>query len=98
MSQRAYPIALSQPLWFGWAAGLAVALMAWTVVPLAKAQSPLPDDFNPGANGTVYALAVQTDGKILAGGAFTTLGGQARNHIGRLNQDGTDDPVFNTGA
>ena len=27
--------------------------------------------FNPNANGTVYAIAVQADGKILAGGTFT---------------------------
>ncbi len=30
-------------------------------------------------------LAVQADGKILVGGEFTTLGGQPRNYIGRLN-------------
>ena len=27
--------------------------------------------FNPNANGIVYSIAVQADGKILAGGAFT---------------------------
>ncbi len=27
--------------------------------------------FNPNANGTVYSIAVQADGKILVGGAFT---------------------------
>ena len=26
--------------------------------------------FNPNANGTVYAIAVQTDGKMLVGGSF----------------------------
>lgn len=60
------------------------------------AQFPLPDSFNPGAQiSTVYSLAVQPDGKILAGGIFTTLGGQARNNIGRLNPDGTLDTGFN---
>ena len=39
-------------------------------------------------------LAVQADGKILVGG-FTTLGGQTRNCIGRLNADGTLDTGFN---
>jgi len=34
---------------------------------------------------------VQADGKILVGGDFTTLGGQTRNRIGRLNTDGTLD-------
>ena len=32
---------------------------------MAHAQSV--DSFNPGANGTVYSLAVQPDGKILVG-------------------------------
>jgi hypothetical protein len=42
----------------------------------------------------VQSLAVQADGKILVGGIFTTLGGQARNHIGRLNSNGTLDTTF----
>ena len=56
------------------------------------------DGFNPGANSYVYALAVQADGKIVVGGSFTTLGGQPRNYIGRLNPDGTLDTAFNPGA
>ena len=46
----------------------------------------------------MYSLAVQADGKILVGGYFTTLGGQTRNYIGRLNADGTLDTTFNPGA
>ena len=57
-----------------------------------------PDSFNPGASGTVYSLAQQVDGKVLVGGTFTTLGGQTRNYIGRLNADGTLDTSFNPGA
>ena len=45
----------------------------------------------------MYSLAVQADGKILVGGDFTTLGGQTRNYIGRLNADGTLDTGFNPG-
>src|SRR5205085_3809057 len=37
------------------------------------------------ANDLLYAIAVQTDGKILAGGYFTSIGGQPRNHIARLD-------------
>jgi uncharacterized delta-60 repeat protein len=59
---------------------------------------PTIDSFNPGANNSVWTMAVQTDGKILVGGDFTTLGGQTRNRIGRLNSDGTLDTVFNPGA
>ena len=40
---------------------------------------------NPGPNSRVTSLALQTDGKILVGGYFTTLGGQSRTNVGRLN-------------
>src|SRR5207302_23710 len=46
----------------------------------------------------VDSLAVQADGKILVGGSFTTLGGQSRHYIGRLNADGTLNSSFNPGA
>jgi len=58
----------------------------------------LDGGFNPGAGYGVSSLAVQADGKILVGGGFTTLGGQSRNYIGRLNADGTVDTNFNPGA
>ena len=47
-----------------------------------------------GANGTVYALAVQTDGKIVIGGDFTAVNNTAVNHIARLNVDGSLDNTF----
>ncbi len=56
--------------------------------------------FNPGVsgrNGSVYTLAIQSDGKILVGGSFSTLGGQSRSSLGRLNPDGSVDPAFNPG-
>jgi uncharacterized delta-60 repeat protein len=43
-------------------------------------------------------LAVQPDGKILLGGFFTAVGGQERNHLGRLNPDGSVDGSFNPGT
>ena len=63
----------------------------------------LADSFNPNPNSTVFAIAVQADGKILAGGDFTTLapnGGAAvtRNRIARLETDGTLDRTLNLGA
>ena len=33
----------------------------------------------------LYSIAVQADGKILAGGIFTSIGGQTRNRIARLD-------------
>ena len=49
------------------------------------ATTGLADSFNPNASSYVYSIAVQADGKILAGGAFTSIGGQTRNHIARLD-------------
>src|SRR5260370_18131187 len=77
---------------------VALALSASTFALAALAQSPLPDSVNPGANNAVGSLAVQADGKILVAGRFTTLGGQSRTNIGRLNADGTLDTSFNPGA
>lgn len=60
-----------------------------------------PVAFDPGASSTVYAIAVQPDGKILVGGTFSGLAGlagQIRNGIGRLNADGTLDTTFNPGS
>ena len=67
-----------------------------------RGQSAL-DAFNPHANGQVGVIVVQSDGKILIGGQFTTLspnGGAAitRNRIARLNADGTLDTSFNPSA
>jgi uncharacterized delta-60 repeat protein len=39
------------------------------------------------ANNTVYAIAVQADGKILAGGSFTNISGQPRRFFARLSND-----------
>lgn len=51
-----------------------------------------------GANATVYALAVQTDGKIVIGGDFTAVNGVSCNHLARLNTDGSVDATFNVGT
>ena len=61
---------------------------------LASAQVPQPDDFHPVSSGQVYALAVQSDGKILVGGEFTSLAGQPRTNLARLNADGSLDVIF----
>jgi uncharacterized delta-60 repeat protein len=54
--------------------------------------------FSAGADGYVYALATQADGKILAGGDFYSLGGLERQYIGRFNPNGTPDSTFASGA
>ena len=55
--------------------------------------------FNTGIsfNNTISALALQTDGKILAGGLFSTFRGASANHIARMNADGSADAAFSGG-
>ena len=72
-----------------------VGLCFFSTSSYLRAQYPAPDNFDPGPAGSVNALAVQADGKILIGGAFTNVGGQTRNHLARLNTDGTLDNSFN---
>ncbi len=50
----------------------------------------IPDSFDPNPTGDpggffVESIALQPDGKILVGGGFTRIGGQARNRIARLD-------------
>ena len=56
--------------------------------------------FNMGAgfDNTVYTMATQSDGKIIAGGAFTLYSGSTRNRITRINTNGTSDATFNIGT
>lgn len=61
--------------------------------------SPDPS-FNTGsgANGTIYALAVQADGRVIIGGDFTAVNGVSVGHIARLNLDGSVDLTFTNGT
>lgn len=65
-------------------------------VALVNTNGALDMSFNSagGANGTVYSILVQTDGKVLIGGDFTAYDGTTRNHIARLNLDGSLDTTF----
>jgi len=49
-------------------------------------------------NGSVRAIVVQPDGRIIIGGLFTTVSGRNFNYIARLNSDGTTDTNFNVGV
>jgi uncharacterized delta-60 repeat protein len=64
--------------------------------------------FDPGrgADNTVYSVALEPDGKVVIGGAFTMVNGFLRNGVARLNGDqpvvqfaaagmGSGGPVFN---
>jgi uncharacterized delta-60 repeat protein len=47
-----------------------------------------------GADGSVRAITLQSDGRILVGGVFTNFNGLPVNRIVRLLADGTLDPAF----
>ena len=71
------------------------AATATTRLRIARLNSDgtLDEGFNSGVNNYVYSLAVQADGKVLIGGAFTTP-----KFIARLNADGSLDTGFNPNA
>lgn len=71
-----------------------VLLGALLIMMSLNARGQLTDAFNPNPDTTVFAVKIQPDGKIVIGGAFSTVGGQTRNRIARLNQDGTLDTTF----
>lgn len=52
--------------------------------------------FSPKPDRYVYGLLLQPDGKILAYGSFTSLGGKPCRYLGRLHPDGSLDDSFNT--
>ncbi|HWA08646.1 MAG TPA: putative Ig domain-containing protein [Opitutaceae bacterium] len=63
-----------------------------------NADGSLDTSYNPNANSTVYSLAAQPDGRLVVGGLFTTLQPSGdpttRNHVARLNADGSIDAAF----
>ena len=62
-----------------------------------NADGSLDSSFMNGQSGAdihVNAIALQPDGRILIGGDFLTVNGVSRNHLARLNADGTLDATF----
>ena len=51
-----------------------------------------------GESPWVESVVVQADGKVLIGGYFTTVNGTNRNHIARLNSNGSLDNSFDPGT
>ena len=54
----------------------------------------MADAFEPTVDNAVSAIQQQPDGKIIIGGSFTSVGGQMRNRLARLNADGSLDTTF----
>ena len=65
-----------------------------------NADGTLDASFAPGTgfDGTVESLALQADGRIVVGGAFTAYDGTSRPRIARVNADGTLDTSFDPGS
>ncbi len=88
------PVFRSAVRTFSW-----LSLVLLIVAPVLRAQSAA-DAFDPNVDGTVYAVAVQADGKILIGGEFDSAkpnGARAKiavKNVARFNIDGTLDESF----
>jgi len=65
-----------------------------------NADGTLDGSFNPGvgANGTVWCVALQGDGKVLIGGEFTSVNGTNRSYVARLGTNGVLDATFDTSS
>src|SRR5262249_9700694 len=68
-----------------------------------NADGSLDLSFNPG-NGAknaypwIDSMVMQNDGRLLVDGSFTTMNGTNRDHIARLNTDGSLDTTFDAGT
>ncbi len=69
---------------------------------IARVNSNASNDatFNPGtgADGVVKAMELQSDGKIIIIGDFTSYDGNACSRIARINADGSYDATFTVGT
>src|SRR5206468_2260542 len=54
-------------------------------------------DGGAGANGAVFALGLQSQGKVVIAGSFTSVNNTNRNRLARLNSNGSLDLGFNPG-
>src|SRR5207253_7691616 len=61
-----------------------------------NANGSLDTTFDPGlgADASVFAVGVQSDGKVVIGGTFLSVNSFSRNRIARLNADGSLDLTF----
>ncbi|MBS0663507.1 MAG: putative Ig domain-containing protein [Verrucomicrobia bacterium] len=62
-----------------------------------NANGTLDSEFNPDTNGRVLVVRLQSDGKALVGGSFTSIAGVTRYFMARLNTDGSLDTSFDPG-
>lgn len=79
---------------------LFIALFCRATVFALGTGAALDGTFYPGAgpDGNILTTSLQTDGKVVIGGSFTQIGTVPRNHIARLNTDGSLDLTFDPGT
>lgn len=66
---------------------------------VAQTPAPLPaPNLQLGEAGSIFAMIQQPDGKLVVGGDFTRIAGQARANLARFNADGSLDPTFTVAA
>ena len=87
---------------FGCAPGCGPSSVARNYIARLNADGSVDATFNPGANGPVRGIVIQPDGRIVAFGNFSAVGGgtgtaNAIGRIARFNADGTVDTAFNAG-
>ncbi len=72
------------------------AVIRGRIARLNETDGSLDATFNPpgGANGIVNDFDLQSDGKVVLGGEFTSLNGAQRLRVGRLLPDGSLDATF----
>ena len=63
-----------------------------------KSDGTVDESFNIGTgfNGAVYASYIQSDGKVIVGGSFSSFNGISCGRLVRLNSNGSYDASFNT--
>lgn len=63
-----------------------------------NADGSADNTFSASVSSFVHSMSLQPDGKIVIGGDFTSVGSVSRNHIARINSNGTLDDAFDVGA
>lgn len=71
-----------------------IAMVAALFMIETVALAALDSSFVAPSNNSVASIATQSDGKVLMGGAFTSVSSVPRSYLARLHADGTVDAAF----
>ena len=76
--------------------GTSTRNMIFSLNPDGTEDTAFYTNLGTGFNTAVNSISLQSDGKLLVAGNFTSLNGNVRNHMTRLNASGTEDTAFYT--